>query len=1348
MSIAVPEFVVDDDQPDGEELDANKEIEEQDKKSAFGRVLVQQSWGPLSRKNDLNHFLHYLCIKLDRRFKKLLKVYTSIKANVTVTVDYSKVNDPTATVVTGHLKSTNQVITEAAEIPEYLDKLAKTIVERNSNFIREKSGLVIREVMSAMLKVAKHDPLAGLCGADMKVPSHIALKKGVVSVQNIDKRCFGFAVVSALEPAKDNADRPAQYEVHFAKYGLDQIEYPVAPEQVPALEDKLKIAINVFTVRDDEGKSQCPLYVSKKVFKNADETEKKTIDLLFWTRRGHEEGHFAWIKSFSRFMADLRKSRHKLYWCKRCLGHFTTPEALTNHQEYCERPDFCHQIFVMPEEGAKLKFKSHRNAEPAVGRIYLDYECKLEKLDETTHSHRNINTTKYQQHVPYSAGLHFVTEIPELQDIAGYQHHQGDDAVEWSLRTINKIYSKYYEHLHDKKRLRMTHADWVSFRAAQHCYICSKPFDPRKKSDKCRDHNHVTGNYRGAAHKQCNIQQQQQYNLPVFAHNFTGYDSHLICQAKAILPNRPVQVIGTMEKYKQMKWGRGITFKDSLAFFGQGGSSLDQLCKNLVTAGKENFVELGKEFEGEQFDLATSKGVFCYDYMDSDAKFNERQLPPREAFFNKLKNEECSEENYARAQAIWDKFDCHTMLDYHDVYLKTDVLILADIFENHRKMCMNHYGLDPAHYMSAPQLSWDAMLKMTGVELELTHDPEQFRMIDNGIRGGVCMISKRFARANNPMLGPKYYDPSKPTTYIIYWDANNLYGWSMSQMLPTGGFEWVPEAVFSQIDWKAQTKTQPIGYNILCDINMPPHLHDRWNDYPLAPDRVHINATMLSEKQMDVRQNYNLPRSAEATKLIPSLLPRRNYLCDYRNLKFYLEEGAELIKIHKVLKFNQAPWLKQYIDKNSELRKQAKNEAEKNLFKLKNNSVYGKTVENLKKRSDVRFVTNMKDCLKLTQKVQCKDWRIFNENAAAVELIKVKQVIDKPFYVGFTVLELSKLLMYEFHYNVIKAKYGDKAQLLFTDTDSLMYEIETENVYEDMKQMGDHFDCSGYPTDSPYFDVRNKTVVGKFKDETNFVPILEFVGLKPKMYSFLTINDVESDNPIVKHKHRAKGISSAASLKLRHEDFKAQLDLPRENALTNRRIGHTLHKLYTLQVEKRGLCAFDDKRFVLADGIHTLSYGHKDITRNVVDDEVRDPAPDVIFSHREARRKRKDQLLEKRKIAFARRSHPEQQHQQPAQPHQQPQSQSDQPLSPRAFNPMVCRHCQNDDTVDGECQCRFGQSSRDPVRHALPRPTTRPTPSKRARITDDDEEVKVARTPPPRSTSLAFAPIFIDLTDD
>ena len=206
------------------------------------------------------------------------------------------------------------------------------------------------------------------------------------------------------------------------------------------------------------------------------------------------------------------------------------------------------------------------------------------------------------------------------------------------------------------------------------------------------------------------------------------------------------------------------------------------------------------------------------------------------------------------------------------------MLLLADIFEEFRKVSQTNYGLDAAHYLSSPHLSWDAMLKMTGRELELISDPELFKTIDAGIRGGVAMISKRYARANNPLLGATRYNPDEPTSYIVYLDANNLYGWAMSQPMPLGDIRFLDEAEYSTIDWTAQDENQPIGYFIECDLEYPAALHDLHNDYPLACERLSISTEMLSETQIRLKRSYNMARSNGYSKLIPNFLTKRKYL--------------------------------------------------------------------------------------------------------------------------------------------------------------------------------------------------------------------------------------------------------------------------------------------------------------------------------------------------------------------------------------------------------------------------------------------------------------------------------------
>ena len=241
------------------------------------------------------------------------------------------------------------------------------------------------------------------------------------------------------------------------------------------------------------------------------------------------------------------------------------------------------------------------------------------------------------------------------------------------------------------------------------------------------------------------------------------------------------------------------------------------------------------------------------------------------------------------------------------------------------------------------------------------------------------------------------------------------------------------------------------------DLEYPQELHDIHNDYPVTPEKVKVLNNMLSAYCNKIAEKYNISIGL-VSKLIPTLRDKKEYVLHYRNLQLYLDLGLKIKKVNRVLKFDQSPWLKQYIDFNTEKRKHAKNSFEKDFFKLMNNSVFGKTMENLRKRVNVRLVTNEKKLDKLTSKPTYVSSKIFNENLMAVHKVKETLTLNRPAYVGMCILDLSKMLMYDFHYNYIKKKYNNRARLLFTDTDSLTYEIEAEDVYKDFWNDKDMFD--------------------------------------------------------------------------------------------------------------------------------------------------------------------------------------------------------------------------------------------------------------------------------------------------
>ena len=298
----------------------------------------------------------------------------------------------------------------------------------------------------------------------------------------------------------------------------------------------------------------------------------------------------------------------------------------------------------------------------------------------------------------------------------------------------------------------------------------------------------------------------------------------------------------------------------------------------------------------------------------------------------------------------------------------------------------------------------------------------------------------------------------------------------MSKLLPTHGFEWMEKSELET--WENQSCIMEV------DLEYPKSLHDLHSDYPLASERVEVN---------------------KVDKLKPNLRNKEKYIFHHENLKKYLSLGLKLTKIHRGIKFVKSQWLEKYIALNPELRTAARNDFEKDFFKLMNNSVFGKTMENIRNRVDIKLVNNEKQAEKLSAKPNFNYCTIFSKNLVAIHMKKTKLFFNKPVYLGMYILDSSKNLMYDFHYNYIKKKYGDRAKLLFTDTDSLIYEIQTEDFYKDISaDVKRRFDTSDYPPNhsSGIPSGFNKKVLGMFKDEAVGEVIDEFVGLRAKLYSY------------------------------------------------------------------------------------------------------------------------------------------------------------------------------------------------------------------------------------------------------
>ena len=1073
-----------------------------------------------------------------------------------------------------------KLVLEGTDISELYNEMADEIEEEIQKVENaEGSGYTFVKVVSLALHVTKWQPLYG--SSYMPLDPYLANKKAIINMKNEDDKCFMWCVLRALYPKDKNAERiDKDLKSKQDIINMKGICYPVSLNGIKRFEElNPNISISVLGYNKEEG-GVLPLQISKHTG-----CEYDIVLLLLKEAVTGENGeikektHYTLVKNKSALITS-QKNNHKgkRHVCLNCFNSFNILESLNKHKEYCYK-NKCVKT-NMPPQNTYLRFNKFLHSEKAPFAVYADFESLIKPLDNCNPDPNKSYTKKYQKHEPISFSYYILCSIDGVYKpvLRKYTQTKPEDAnamdifIKWLGEDVKDIANI------EPKEMIFTEEDIKHFNKASDCWICGEKLE----NDRVRDHCHFTGRYRGPAHNKCNLKYRKPKNISVFFHNLSGYDSHLFIKkiGCSINKNENIKCIATNEeKYisftKTIVTGQytnkkgkvkdktfDIVFKDSLKFM---SSSLEALVNNLP---KDAFKNLLNYFTPKQTELLKQKGFYPYEYMDSEEKFNDTKLPPREAFYSKLSGKGITEKDYEHAGNVWISFKMKTFKEYHELYNITDVLLLADVFENFRDLCLKIYGLDPVYYFTAPQLAWDACLKMTSVKLELLSDEDMLLMFEEGIRGGISIISNRYGEANNKYMR-KGFNENKPSKYLMYLDANNLYGCAMSEKLPTHGFKWLLDREIGKL---FNNQVLQVWEKIPCilevDLEYPENLHDLHNDYPFCPERV--------ECKNGVK------------KLIPNLRDKTKYVIHYKNLIQCLRAGMKLKKIHRGIKFVESEWMKSYIDKNTNLRAMAKNNFEKDFFKLMNNSVFGKTMENLRNRVDVRLVNTKEKLRKLVAKPNFKSRKIFNENLVSVHMSKTSLLMNKPIYLGMCILDLSKIIMYDFHYNYIKSKYADKAKLLFTDTDSLMYEIETEDFYKDISgDVKDRFDTSDYPENHPSGipTGENKKVLGMMKDEVAGKIIKEFVGLRSKLYSFVMDDGGETK--------KCKGIKKqVVESSIRHEHYKTCLTTGKELLRKQNILRSYDHEVYTEEVNKVALSALDDKRHILSDGMDTLALGH------------------------------------------------------------------------------------------------------------------------------------------------------------
>lgn len=697
----------------------------------------------------------------------------------------------------------------------YLNMIS-SLTTKCEEFQERDSGWSLEKIEFLELNINKWTPLRG-GSSYIPLAKWVQKKHAVINVNNKDNACFLWSVVAAMYPADRNSNRVSSYPMYKDVLKTEGINTPVKIQDIKRFEKLNKISINVYGISGNRLKTIQPMYISQQVV-NKDNTTNHINLLYFENKIG--KAHYAWIKNLSRLLSSqVSSSKCKRWFCDGCLRNFTSKWSHKRHTEIgCVK-----KLVKLPTDKNKhLKFTNFHHQLKVPFVIYADFESILSPI----RGDRTQNTFNTHKHIPYSFAYYIYCDYNA--GLSKFVTYRGSDCVEKFIDNLHKDAEWIINIL---ETIIPPSKSCVEVVNNTICHICEKSLEGVDSSKIAIDHCHLTGKIRGRTHRTCNILYSLPKFIPVVFHNLSGYDSHLFIKQLAksgtgsihCIPHNKKKYISFNEKIGKYS----LRFIDSFKFM---STSLQKLVNNL----QPNQFKILPKFihTPDMMKLLTRKGVFPYEYVGCWDKLEETSLPSKENFYSTLSDSHISDCDYEHAKVVWETFHIKTLGEYSDLYLKTDVLLLAEVFENFRNICLDTYKLDPCQYLTTPSLSCSAMMKYTKVELELLIDYEMIQFIKSGIRGGISQVSKRYCKANNKFM--KDYNPNEESTFLVYLDVNNLYGDSMRRCLPINNFRWLNESEITLFDVVQIKADSDDGYFLEVDLEYPTHLHHIHNDYPFC----------------------------------------------------------------------------------------------------------------------------------------------------------------------------------------------------------------------------------------------------------------------------------------------------------------------------------------------------------------------------------------------------------------------------------------------------------------------------------------------------------------------------------
>lgn len=724
-----------------------------------------------------------------------------------------------------------------------------------------------------------------------------------------------------------------------------------------------------------------------------------------------------------------------------------------------------------------------------------------------------------------------------------------------------------------------------------------------------RHHNHCgTSIYRdrarfiGSAHANCNLSLTSKRFLTVGFHGLTNFDSKYIISGAAKLGITNISVIAkTLEKYLSITIDNKLRFICTLS---HKPAALDSLVADLKLEGCDKFKitrQVFSKLNAIELSDMIGKLPFCYEYCTHEnLNAKNASLPPIEVFYSSLKNENVSIDGYNRGQRVYKMFGCTTLMEYLKIYNLLDCSLLADVFEMHRQQCKKLLKVDPLNFVSLSSMAFKAGMAKSKQKLEYVKSMDLFLLVKESYHGGVCNVSWRHLKANIP--GKKGYRPDKPTEFIFQFDAISLYPYCMRSPLCVGNYEKLTDEEISNFDPMTVDQDGPVGYILKVDIEIPPEKHDYFRDLPLLPERVKIDKSQASEYQKEFFENEAIPSNFNNEQYLTTLYDKKGYVLFIPMLQQAIRLGLKLTKIHVAYRYEQVAFYKDVVDSYMTLRRNAKSEVEKKAAKDAINSSYGTFGIDQQKFKNIHLVTDQARALNLVRQHNFGSFKIINEMLSIVEMKKKSACMSNNLIVASAILDRSKAYLYECIYS-LKDHFQGRIRNAYIDTDSSLFSIVTDDPYGELSQImvkGEPlFDFSYLTPASPYYEkyysVVNQGVPGKWRSETLDTLILEYYGVKKKVY----VCKLDGQKP---DKKRAKSLPRSSMKKVNIKTYRRTIYRKRVKRVKVRMLRSLNLQMCSILVHRIGFTPVCDSRFLLGKyGIASYPFGHKNIVNNTHD---------------------------------------------------------------------------------------------------------------------------------------------------